>query len=120
MAHEKRTRRQAWHNTWRAMKIWWKIRPGLIIFTALLCLVKETERYAAIYFAARLLGELAGNRDPQQILFWAVLALGSAGVLSLLGGLLTRLQNYHQSAAERCVQRVFMDKMLSGTLPPDS
>ena len=113
MAHEKLDRRQAWHNTWRAMKIWWKIRPGLIIFTALLCLVKEAERYAAIYFAARLLGELAGNRDPQQILFWAVLALGSAGVLSLLGGLLTRLQNYHQSAAERCVQRVFMDKMLS-------
>ena len=113
MAHEKLDRRQAWHNTWRAMKIWWKIRPGLMIFTALLCLVKETERYAAIYFAARLLGELAGNRDPQQILFWAVLALGSAGVLSLFGGLLTRLQNYHQSAAERCVQCVFMDKMLS-------
>ena len=113
MAHEKLDRRQAWHNTWRAMKIWWKIRPGLMIFTALLCIVKETERYAAIYFAARLLGELAGNRDPQQILVWAVLALGSAGVLSLLGGLLTRLQNYHQSAAERCVQRVFMDKMLS-------
>ena len=113
MAHEKRTRRQAWRNTWRAMKIWWKIRPGLMIFTALLCLVKEAERYAAIYFAARLLGELAGNRDPQQILFWAVLALGSAGVLSLFGGLLTRLQNYHQSAAERCVQHVFMDKMLS-------
>ena len=113
MAHEKLDRRQAWHNTWRAMKIWWKIRPGLIIFTALLCLIKETERYAAIYFAARLLGELAGNRNPQQILFWAVLALGSAGVLSLFGGLLTRLQNYNQSAAERCVQRVFMDKMLS-------
>ena len=113
MAHEKRTRRQAWRNTWRAMKIWWKIRPGLMIFTALLCLVKEAERYAAIYFAARLLGELAGNRDPQQILFWAVLALGSAGVLSLFGGLFTRLQNYHQSAAERCVQHVFMDKMLS-------
>ena len=113
MAHEKLDRRQAWHNTWRAIKIWWKIRPWLMISTALLCLVKETERYAAIYFAARLLGELAGNRDPQQILFWAVLALGSAGVLSLFGGLLTRLQNYHQSAAERCVQRVFMDKMLS-------
>ena len=113
MQQNQLTKRQAWHNTWRAMRIWRKLRPGLIVSTALMSLVKEIERYAAIYFAARLLGELAGNRNGQQILFWAVLALGSAGMLSLLGGLLTRWKNYHQSAAERCVSRIFMDKMLS-------
>lgn len=70
--------RQAWRLTLRAWRVWWKLCPGYFVSSALSAVFKALQAYAGIYFSARIIGELAGGRDPRQLAFWVAFQLGSA------------------------------------------
>lgn len=105
--------RQAWRLTLRAWRVWWKLCPGYFVSSALSAVFKALQAYAGIYFSARIIGELAGGRDPRQLAFWVALQLGSAAGIALAGGLLTRWASYEKGCADRLYCRIYMDKMLS-------
>ena len=105
--------RQAWRRTLRAWRVWWKLCPGYFVSCALSAVFKALQAYAGIYFSARIIGELAGGRDPRQLAFWVALQLGSAAGIALASGLLTRWASYEKGCADRLYCRIYMDKMLS-------
>ncbi len=105
--------RQAWRLTLRAWRVWWKLCPGYFVSSALSAVFKALQAYAGIYFSARIIGELAGGRDPRQLAFWVALQLGSAAGIALASGLLTRWASYEKGCADRLYCRIYMDKMLS-------
>ena len=105
--------RQAWRLTLRAWRVWWKLCPGYFVSSALSAVFKALQAYAGIYFSARIIGELAGGRDPRQLAFWVALQLGSAAGIALAGGLLTRWASYEKGCADQLYSKIYMDKMLS-------
>ncbi|MBQ8835349.1 MAG: ABC transporter ATP-binding protein [Oscillospiraceae bacterium] len=108
----KLTYREAWQRTLRAWKIYWKLCPGRFVSDLLRCLFQAVSPYATIWISAQLINELAGNRDPQQLMKWVLIQLVAGAALSLVGGLLTRWYHFERSNAARLDDRIYMEKML--------
>ena len=97
----------------RALKIWWKFCPGLFFAEIFHSVVTALSPYVSIWLSARLLDELAGNRDAQALLKWVLLLLSTGAALALAAGIAQRLSNYEKSVAENIETRVYMEKLLN-------
>lgn len=67
-----------------AAKIWWQVEPKLFLSTIFYTIVKSGIPYLTIYFSARLLDELAGERNPAQLGKWIFITIFSTALLKLL------------------------------------
>lgn len=103
---------EAWKLNMRAWKIWWKLCPGFFLSNLFSAVVKSLSSYSAIYLSAKIINELAGNRNPQMLLKWVILQLSCSSGLALLGGILVRWTNYEKDTANHLNARIYMDKML--------
>ncbi len=83
--------------TCRALKVWWKACPGLILSTVLYPVCTAISPYVALYLSAQILNELTGARDQKRLLMLAVCAVCSGAALSLLTGLSHRYYRYWHS-----------------------
>ena len=90
---EKLPYREALKRNFRAWKIWAKLRPAM--FPACICsaLANALSPYVTIWFSAQIIGELAGNRDPQTLLRLVLMTLASSALLTLLTGALNGWKN---------------------------
>ncbi len=103
---------QAWKLNMRAWKICWKCCPGYFISQTLALLANRILPLASIYFSARIIGELAGSRNPQKLLQWVLLELSSAAILKLLENIFQSWGKYEDMAAHlEANTRTFMNKM---------
>lgn len=68
--------------------------------------------YVGIWISARLLNELAGERDPQRLWNLVLAALSSGALLALLNGVLSRWKNYCRAPLWDQIQKIYRDKML--------
>lgn len=103
----------AWKLNMRAWKLWWKLCPGIFLSTLFCAVVKSLNTYSAIYLSAKIINELAGDRNPQMLLKWVILQLSCSAGLTLLDGILSRWSNYERDTANHINGRIYMDKMLS-------
>ena len=76
--------------TLRGWRMWWKLRPTLLVSMALSAAVQAVTPYTSIYFSARIIGELSQGRNPQMLAWWVGWLLGVTAGLLLLGGALSR------------------------------
>ena len=76
--------------TLRGWRIWWKLRPTILVSLALSALVKAVTPYTSIYFSARIIGELSQGRDPRVLAQWIGMLLGVTAGLILLNGAFSR------------------------------
>ena len=97
--------------TLRGYKIWWARRPGMLLSGALCEFAAALTPYAGIYISARFINEIAGRRDPQALMQWAIAALVTAAVLALLNAGLRRWRNAHNMSAWFSSGEVFTDKL---------
>ena len=89
--------RQVWNMTFRGWKLYWKLCPGWFVSEFLRDMVRAVSPYVTIWISAQLIGELAGARDPRQLLRWVVIQLAAAAAMSLLAGVLERWNNYEDA-----------------------
>ena len=107
--------REAFSITLRALKLWKKLVPGL--FASMLCqnALSAAAPYATVYFAARLLDELAGGRDAAVLMRWVLITLCVELALAVLTAVVRRWYNMRRSEdityAKYC--QLFVDKRLS-------
>ena len=87
--------------------------PGVFAATALHAVVSALSPYAAVWFSARILDELAGQRRPESLWPLVLGALGSAALLTLAAGLLKRRMAALQSRYSVGINRLYMNKHLS-------
>jgi len=97
--------REEWKLFWRAVRLCNQIAPGYW-FYQILCLLTDTFLpYFTIYMSAQLLNELAGNCDPQRLIWLAAITTGGSFILNLANRALnirkeTDAENfYHQQQA---------------------
>ena len=85
--------REAFASNLRAIKLWRKLVPGL--FAGMLCYkaLQAVAPYATVYFAARLLDELAGRRDAAILMRWVLITLCTEAVLAVLTAFTKRWYN---------------------------
>ena len=103
----------AWRLNLRAWGIWWKLCPQVFVSTLLSSVVTAAAPYVTIFFSARIIGELSGDRRPDQLLRWVVLTLACTAACALLQGVLTRWANYAKACANRLDDQIYMKKMLT-------
>ena len=87
----KRTLREDFRLLARAFRIWHKISPTYWLFQALPILTDTFLPYFAVYMSAELLNELAGGRNPQKMLWLAVVTVAGSFILNLI----TRILQLH-------------------------
>ncbi|MCD7734554.1 MAG: ABC transporter ATP-binding protein/permease [Clostridiales bacterium] len=115
MAQEKKTSlswSEAFRRTRRVMGIWWRICPNWFWATGLYDALTALAPYVAVWFSARLIGELSGERDPETLGLLALGALLSGALLSLATGAAKRWRDYENQMSRLAYKRLQQDKML--------
>lgn len=110
---EKISMKEAWKRNIRAWKIWWNLCPGVFVSKLFSSIFRAAIPYVTIYLSARIIGELAGNRNPDKLLKWILLELFCSAGLALLGAILGRWSNYELDNLHKRNYRPYMKKMLS-------
>ena len=104
--------REAWQRTWWAFMLWYKKYPMMFITDAVSEIVNVFTTFIDIYFTARIINELAGDRNPDELKKWVLITLTVTAAATLLRSILSRWHNYHNAGYyhKRC--RFYSDKML--------
>ncbi len=110
---EKITLRETFRLHRRAIGEARRVCPGVFAATALHAVASALSPYAAVWFSARILDELAGQRRPEALWPLVLGALGSAALLTLAAGLLKRWMAALQSRYSVGINRLYMNKQLS-------
>ena len=97
MSDTKLSYREAIKLNYRSITVWQKFCPGLFLSILLSSGFEALSPYVTIWLSARIIGELAGRRNPQELLRLVILQLASEAILALAGGIVNRWKNYkHQ------------------------
>lgn len=97
----------------RALRDIQKMSPYLLPSTVLYAVVSAVIPYVTVFFSARILNELAGQRRPDALWFWVILTVAVGGVLALLSAVLLRVKTAQQDLFYDRKERMYTGKMFS-------
>lgn len=98
--------------TVRGFRLLCKIYPGVIVSMIANMIWKALTPYVGIWFSARIIGELAGGRNPEILMKLVTFSLVCAAVISLVGGILGRWADAESRRTWFAEQYLFVDKNL--------
>ena len=101
----------AWQLNLRAWKMMFRESPGYFVSNLASSVCEALAPYATILLSAQILSELAGNRDPQQLAFWAGLTVAVTALLALAGGALKQWSGYERDSLDVQRFKCVADKM---------
>lgn len=99
--------------TLRGYKVWWRENPWLILSILISGVVEALTPYAGIWLLARLIDEIAGERNQQTLAVYVLALVIITAVLSLLGAGLMRWKNVQFACLWHTQNKVFNEKILS-------
>lgn len=97
----------------RAYKILWEKNSKLIISTVLVQITNSTIPYVGIYITARLINEIADNRNHETLIKLVLISMVSVAVTTLFSAVITRWSNYHSARMGYDCEKIYTDKLLS-------
>lgn len=95
-----------------AAKIWWKIEPKLFISSGLSAFFDTIFPYVTLWFSARMIEELAGERNPQNLGKLALITVLVTLALSILSAALKRWKNSMHEMDMPLEERLMNEKLL--------
>lgn len=105
--------REALQLSIRGYRIWWKVNPKAFVAITLSSIIDGLSPYVGIYLGARIISELAGERDKHTLTILVIAALLSAAVLSMASAGLRRWKNYHNALQFYDLRKIYADKLIS-------
>ena len=84
--------REAFSVNWRGLRLWHQNCPQIIWSAVVSIGIRSIAPYVTIWFSARIIDELTGNRDPQRLWQLVLLTVSVTGLMTLLGILVIILQ----------------------------
>ncbi len=105
--------RETFSANWRAWKITHKLCPWVLPACILRGILRTMTPYLTIYLSARLLGELAGLRRPEELRFWVIVTVCTTAVWALLQHLAVRFQSYQWELSTLRYENLYNEKFLS-------
>ena len=97
----------------RGFRIWWRENPGLLLSVLICGVASALTPYVDIWLLARLIDEIAGERNPQTLTVYVIALMSTTAILSLLCAGLTRWKNVQLSCLWHTQNKVFIEKLLS-------
>ena len=88
-----------------------KMCPYLLPSTALYAVVSGIVPYVTVFFSARILNELAGQRRPEELWRWVILSVAVGGVLALLNAVLLRVKSAQRDLFYDSKERLYTAKV---------
>ena len=110
---DKVTLKETFQIHWRAYKDVSHLCPGVFAVTAIHSIAKAISPYVTVFFSARIINELAGLRQMDELVSLVVTALISIGAMTLVTGLLLRWREVISDQYTYRKYHLFADKMLS-------
>lgn len=110
---DKVTLKETFQIHWRAYKDVSHLCPGVFAVTAIHSIAKAISPYVTVFFSARIINELAGQRRMDELVSLVVTALISIGAMTLVTGLLLRWREVISDQYTYRKYHLFADKMLS-------
>ena len=97
---------------WRGLRLWHQVCPQIIWSSVASIGVRSITPYVTIWFSARIIDELTGNRDPQRLWQLVLLTVAITGIMTLLGLLGDRWYYYQHSVQGGYTSRLLTEKLL--------
>jgi len=72
---------EAFHLNIRAIRLLQKYQPALLSWMAAAKITEAVYPYVGVYCSARIIGVLAGSREPKDLLFWVLVTLAATAIL---------------------------------------
>ena len=101
------------HLTLRGFRVWWRENPKLLLSILICGVVSAVTPYVDIWLLARLIDEIAGERNPQALTVYVLALMSMGAVFSLLCAGLTRWKNVQLACLWHTQNKVFTQKLLS-------
>ncbi len=111
--NEKITMKQGLQYALREWKIFWHLSPRFFYATFACAALTALSPYATVWLSAQLVGELAGNRDPNRLFPLVLWILGTTAVLSLCRSAAYRWKEVETDDMWRRHNKTYMDKQMS-------
>lgn len=99
--------------TLRTFRLFNKKFPKAMLSRTVYFVWSSLTPYVAVYFSALVLSEIAGNADPDRLVFLVLLSLGVAAITSLITALLKRTYEVENSAMWYKVNAIYGEKAQS-------
>ena len=96
----------------RGLKIYMSFPKPILLSRTLSVVVSSAVPFINIWFSARILNELAGNQNREQLIFLIALTLGLNLAAGLIRQGLSRWSSYCNASTWRMIYTVFSDKMM--------
>lgn len=106
------TTREVWSVTLRGFRLLYRMQPKALLTDVILAIWNALTPYVGISFSAQIIDELAGERNPERLWSLVLLTLGSAAIISLIGALLSRLNNAESKKVWSSYEHLFVAKNL--------
>ena len=97
----------------RGYFLWWKKYPMMLISSVLCSVVGALTPYVEIYLTAKIINEIAGNRDANTLLQLVLITLFSTIALALINSGLSRWEKYEYAGQWHKRNKLYTDKLLS-------
>ncbi len=97
----------------RALGIWWRQSPGILLSLMACSIATAIIPLVEIYLSARIINELAGERDTQVLIKLVIAVLVIVSVLNLFKGCFDRWKNSKHACIHYIQMKVYSDKLLS-------
>jgi len=107
------TNREAVRLNYRAFRTLYRMCPGLMLSSIINSVWGALTPYVGIYLSARLIGELAGGRDPMRLRTLVLWTLLSAAAIALIGAFLGQWRDIQNRKLWNSYTHLFVEKRLS-------
>ena len=104
--------RKAFSVYWRGLRLWHRICPQIIWSSVASIGIRSISPYVTIWFSARIIDELTGNRDTQSLWRLVLLTVIVTGLMTLLSILGNRWYRHQHSVQGGRTSRLFTEKLL--------
>ena len=104
--------RKAFSVYWRGLRLWHRICPQIIWSSVASVGIRSISPYVTIWFSARIIDELTGNRDTQRLWRLVLLTIIVTGLMTLLSILGNRWYEHQHSVQGGRTSRLFTEKLL--------
>lgn len=101
------------HFALRGLGIWWRENPCLLLSILICGVIEALAPYVDIWLLARLIDEIAGGREQQQITAYVLALMSTSAVFSLLCTGFTRWKKTQLASLWHTQNKVFNEKLLS-------
>lgn len=106
------SRREAARVNWKAFLLLYRRYPQMATSSAICVIWEAITPYVGIYLSARIIDEIAGDRNPDTLMRLVLYTLFSAAFISLVSALLQKWRDTQGSGMYFKVQQIFTQKLM--------